>query len=350
VTDWAKNHENVRVVIITSSRADPRWTPDELSDYDVEVFVRDLEPFIAGDEWLRVFGETMVKNPHKQELAEVIITAHPDGSRKIDGNAGCMVIFDDEERIDFGIFLVSVIEDDIRTHGGYWNDMGYRILVDKDGMTEGAVPPTYQQYDTEPPSEDEFLQAVHSFWWNITYLPKCLYRDQLFFAQRMLNSVREGPLTSVLSWHIGMRRGWKNNPGVHGKHFKEQVDADLWRELEGVFAGAALTDNWRATFKVAEVFSRLAAEVGEGWRSPIQRGWPIGSPATSIRSMSAQMGDCMRSENPHATKPEAPGLLRRPRVGVFTPPVADLLLRAAQCHLFRRWPSQPCEADTPWLA
>ena len=263
VEKWAQGDENVRVVILTSSRAEPRWAVDELSDYDIEVFVRDLEPFLQDDTWLQTFGKTLAKNPYKPELAEVTISTEPDGSRRVEGNAGSMVIFDDGERIDFGIFLVSVIEEDIEEHGGYWNDMGYKVLVDKDGWTNGAVPPSYRQYDTTSPTEDEYLLAIHKFWWNITYMPKCLYRDQLFFAQHMLNNLRQGPLFSILAWHIGMQKDWTNNPGVHGKHFKGQVDAGLWSELEGTFAGADLQANWKATFKIAEVFGDIASAVGD---------------------------------------------------------------------------------------
>ena len=38
---WATSLDDVRTVILTSSRADPRREPDLLSDYDLQVFVRD---------------------------------------------------------------------------------------------------------------------------------------------------------------------------------------------------------------------------------------------------------------------------------------------------------------------
>jgi len=41
VTDWAKDNENVRAVVLTSSRANPQAPVDRLSDYDIELFVRD---------------------------------------------------------------------------------------------------------------------------------------------------------------------------------------------------------------------------------------------------------------------------------------------------------------------
>ena len=290
VTEWARHEDNVRVAILTSSRADPTWAVDELSDYDIELFVRDLEPFLEGDAWLHTFGEILVKDPYKPELTEVTITSRPDGSRQVEGNAGSMVIFTDGERIDFGIMLVSALEDDLQTHGGYFNDMGYRVLLDKDGWTSGAIAPTYRQFDTKPPTEEEFLQVVHGFWWDITYVAKCLYRDQVFLGQRMLNTLRHGPFLSLVSWHLGMLNGWRNNPGALGKNLKEQLAPQLWSELEVTFAGPDAQDNARAMFKMAEIFGRLASDVadhvGHKYPNEIDRG--VTAYLTRIQAMTSR--------------------------------------------------------------
>lgn len=60
---WAAQRANVRAVILTGSRADPRRQPDVLSDYDVEVFVRSVRPFTEDDAWVSDFGEIMVRWP-----------------------------------------------------------------------------------------------------------------------------------------------------------------------------------------------------------------------------------------------------------------------------------------------
>ena len=232
--DWAASHENIRVVILTSSRANPDARVDELSDYDVEVFVRDLQPFKESEHWLDPFGDVMVRKPYDSS------------TWKEDGHIGPMVIFTDGERIDFNIDLLSALQKDI-AKGEFEGHC--RVLVDKDGVTDGVEAlqfggGDYSGFWTQPPSEAEYLETIHSFWWNIAYVPKCLYRDQLFFAQRMLNHQRHGNFATVLAWHIGVQREWRNNPGVHGRHFKDQVDATLWSELENTFAGADLSENW----------------------------------------------------------------------------------------------------------
>ena len=273
VTEWARHEDNVRVAILTSSRADPTWAVDELSDYDIELFVRDLEPFLEGDAWLHTFGEILVKDPYKPELTEVTITSRPDGSRQVEGNAGSMVIFTDGERIDFGIMLVSALEDDLQTHGGYFNDMGYRVLLDKDGWTSGAIAPTYRQFDTKPPTEEEFLQVVHGFWWDITYVTKYLRRDEFYFAKWMLDAhLHHHFLFTLLSWYAGAACDWSSNPGARGRWLSKILERETWEDVLETFAGPDPEDNWQAMHAMAETFGRIGAELGEklGYDYPAQ--------------------------------------------------------------------------------
>jgi aminoglycoside 6-adenylyltransferase len=272
VTEWAEENENVRAVVLTSSRANPHAPVDLLSDYDIELYVGDLRPFL-NDQWPETFGEVLVREPYTWELTEITVTENPDGSSRIEGNAGCMVIYRDAPRIDFTILLTEVLEEDIARHGGYVNDMGYEILLDKDGLTGNAVPPTYSEYWTRRPNESEYQEVVHHFWWDITYVAKYLHRGELFFAKYMLDgSLHHHYLRTVISWHIGMRSQWQSNPGAFGRWFEKQLDPDIWADIEATFAGADAEENWDAMFKMAEVFGRLASEAGVhlGYAYPIE--------------------------------------------------------------------------------
>ena len=63
VTDWANEMENVRGVMLTSTRTNPNAMVDALSDYDIELFVEDFQPFLEGDKWLEAFGDILVRTP-----------------------------------------------------------------------------------------------------------------------------------------------------------------------------------------------------------------------------------------------------------------------------------------------
>ena len=140
VTDWARDNENVRVMILTSTRANPNAPVDILSDYDIKLFVKDLQPFLEGDKWLETFGEIMVRDPYRPVEFE---------------SKQCvwrLVMFKDAPRIDFHINLLEVLEADISpdrdpppapARGSAselpeYYDMGYEILLDKDGIAPGT--------------------------------------------------------------------------------------------------------------------------------------------------------------------------------------------------------------------
>ncbi len=287
VVEWARLDPNIRVVILTSTRANPNAEVDELSDYDIELYVEDLEPFLEAD-WPGAFGEVLVREPYKPELSAVSISKRPDGSRQIEGNAGCMVIFKDAPRIDFCIELTSVIRAYVAKEGGYCEDMGFRVLLDKDGLAEPVIQPTYTQYNTTRPTQGDYEELVYHFWWDVTYVAKMLFRDELFFAKRILDfSLHHHYLKTAIAWYIGMNNNWSSNPGNMGRWFKKQLDPEIWSDIEATFAGADLEENWAAMFKTAEVFERLASEVGRvlGFAYPFQLGWDVTQYLTEIKAL-----------------------------------------------------------------
>src|SRR5574339_481793 len=57
---WAEHKASIRAMLLTSTRAVPNATVDELSDYDVVLFVEDVHPFHEDRRWLDYFGEVLV--------------------------------------------------------------------------------------------------------------------------------------------------------------------------------------------------------------------------------------------------------------------------------------------------
>ena len=250
VVGWAEPNETVRAAVMTSSRTQPGREADFLSDYDIEVFVANLEPFASDDEWLRPFGPIMVRWPRRPRA-----TCHEDGITRL-------VHFTDGARIDFQILPVGSLKPEAY-------DDGYRVLIDKDGLTSALGEPTYTMYHVRKPTREEYEEVVHDFWWDATYVPKCLWRDELPFATHMHGTwLREKFLNAVIEWHIGLNHDWAVNPGVHGRWFKRYLDAETWADYEATFASADLEDRWRAFFALVALMRRLAKEVGEALGYP----------------------------------------------------------------------------------
>lgn len=64
---WCEANPNVRTVVLTSSWARNDDSRDALSDYDLELYVRDGTPFGESDSWLEQPGEVLVRWPLGRE-------------------------------------------------------------------------------------------------------------------------------------------------------------------------------------------------------------------------------------------------------------------------------------------
>ena len=63
--NWSENNELIRAAIMTSSRASKTAEIDFLSDYDIELYVSEIDSFRKSDDWLSPFGKVMVRRPYK---------------------------------------------------------------------------------------------------------------------------------------------------------------------------------------------------------------------------------------------------------------------------------------------
>lgn len=245
VTEWSRQNELVRAAILTSSRANPERETDILSDYDIELFVKDIEPFRQSDAWLYNFGNVMVRWPFTPRSGEPC------------AEITRLVIFSDAVRIDFQIHRAAEVAPD-----AYDDD--YKVLLDKDGLLSLLRPPTHTEHLVMKPTREQYETLVNEFWWNAHYVPKYLWRDELPFAAGMLGqSVRDEYLHTMIRWFIGLQNDWSVNTGVCGRKFKRYLDDQTWQEYESTFARAAIQEQWHAFFNSVNLFRRLAMLVGD---------------------------------------------------------------------------------------
>lgn len=240
--DWGEKNDSVRAIILTGSRTDPHAIVDALSDYDIELYVEDIRPFM-NDEWLSFFGEVMVKWPLRP-----MSTFDRDWITRL-------VLFDNEVRMDFQITSKKCLDS-----SAY--DTGLRVLVDKHGLTREVNEATFSRYIITRPDRDDYEALVNAFFWDATYVAKHLWRDEIYFAKYMLDcQVRFEHLRRIIEWYVSARNDWSVTAGYYGRLFKRYIDPETWAELEATFADADLENNWQAFFNLLELFRKLAAYV-----------------------------------------------------------------------------------------
>ena len=258
---WAAAQPDVRAVIITSSRVRPGGPVDLLSDYDIIIAVTDTERFTGDRDWMQGYGRLMVLWGDQSELYGL-----PTYFRG--------AIYADYVKVDWSIWPVALLErvaaapslPDVL-------DVGYKVLLDKDGRTAGWPPPSYRAHIPLPPTEAEYLAVVEEFWWASTYVAKSLWRDELAFARFCLDQdLRLSTVRKMLEWRIELDHDWSVKPGVLGRGLKKLLPAGTWAELEATYTGADLEENWAALFRMAALFRRVSGEVAEalGYAYPMR--------------------------------------------------------------------------------
>lgn len=248
--DWAKSNEEIRTIILTNSRAKLEASKDLFSDYNVELLVKDLQPFLS-DEWVGNFGAIISLRPLKAVVNENWVTR--------------LVLYEDGVRIYFQISTnesVKQLTKASRLPPEY--DNGYKVLLDKDNLTHGIKPSSYSAFVTKKPTEEDYTKLMNDFWWNAIYVAKNLWRNELYSSKFMLDNVIRFSLLfqKVTEWYIGVQHGWNVNPNKSGRWLKNYLDMQTWMDLEMIFAEANKEDNWKAMFRSADLFKQLGVEVG----------------------------------------------------------------------------------------
>jgi len=250
---WADEQQLIRAVILTSSRAIPHAALDLFSDYDVILVLQSIEPFYIDRTWLEVFGPvlTVYRNP--------LIEDH--GQQR----SAYVVQYETGLKIDFNLWPVELLQQitsSERLPPEF--DAGYKILVDKDGLTTALTAPTYAAYIPTPPSETHYLELIESFFLDTTYVAKFLWRDDMMAAKHILDhSLKQEHLRPMLEWHAEIDHQWKLKPGPYGRRLKQHVRADLWAELESTYCGLEIEENWEALFRTIALMRRVATDVGQ---------------------------------------------------------------------------------------
>jgi aminoglycoside 6-adenylyltransferase len=253
LTRWAEDQPDVRAMILTSSRAIPHAPADVFSDYDVILVVHDVQPFYEDRAWLEAFGSVLVVyrdplQPHYGFPKSCYVTQYDNGLK-----------------IDFTLWPVEILRrivSDPQLPDEF--DAGYRVLLDKDHLTDGLKAPTYRAYIPAPPTETEYRDLVEGLFHEATYVAKYLWRDDLMAAKLMLDhAMKQDHLRPMLEWRLEIDHEWSLKPGLYGRGLKKRLSPDLWAEVENTYTGAGLEENWEVMFRTIALFRNVAIEVGD---------------------------------------------------------------------------------------
>ncbi|MET1005430.1 MAG: aminoglycoside 6-adenylyltransferase, partial [Propionibacteriaceae bacterium] len=141
---WAAGRADVRALLITSTRVVPGAQVDAYSDYDVILVVDEVRAMLEDTAWLTDFGEVLIAYWDPLEVDPAT------GAERV----GSIVNYTDGLKIDFSLWSPQTFAE--VTAGPDPDpelDAGYRVVLDKDGLTTELPPPTFRSYIPARPDE-----------------------------------------------------------------------------------------------------------------------------------------------------------------------------------------------------
>jgi aminoglycoside 6-adenylyltransferase len=154
-------------------------------------------------------------------------------------------------------------------------------------------PPSYRAHIPSRPTEARYQALVEEFWWSTTYVAKSLWRDELFFARRIVDDdLRQATLRPMLEWRIEIDHEWALKPGVFGRGLKKLLPPDTWLALERTYVGPEIEENWESLFQLTALFRQVAREVGDalGYAYPREVDEHVSAYLNEIRALPREAG------------------------------------------------------------
>lgn len=257
ILSYARQDENIRVVVLNGSRANPAIRKDLFQDYDIVYFVEDMQPLIRNRDLVAYFGELMIL-----QLPDDMGTGLLPGSNRY----GYLMQFTDGNRIDLSICALDSLETAII------KDSLTKVLLDKDGRVQDLADASDLDYRPKRPTRKMFEECCNEFWWVTPYVAKGLWRQELLYARYMLDCLLRGELMKMLEWYFGIQTGFSRSMGKQGKFLKEVLESSDWMMLEATFPDSTFENIWEALFVMGSLFRKIAVDVGDhfGFVYPFQ--------------------------------------------------------------------------------
>jgi aminoglycoside 6-adenylyltransferase len=257
---WAARQPLVRALVLESSRANPDATLDALSDYDVLLVVAELTTFLRDEPWLSALDDPLVTFRDAKTVRDSETYMR-------------LVLYQDGTKVDYAIWPADLLRQVVADQRlPDLLDWGYRVLLDKDGLTAGLPAPTRRAHIPPRPTAEEYQALVEEFWWETSYVAKNLWRDDVLHAKYSLEVVmKQELLVRMLEWRVEVDHDWTWKPGPVGRGLTRHLPPALWPALAATYVGTDLAQNWDALFATTDLFRQVASDVARalGYAYPI---------------------------------------------------------------------------------
>jgi aminoglycoside 6-adenylyltransferase len=245
VSDWAAEQEDVHALVLVGSQARADAPADRWSDLDLILLLDDPAPYTEDARWIEEFGRPVV----------TFLEA------TLDGHWERRVLYESGEDVDFVLFPSTVLERlEASENAAGLLRRGYRVLVDRIGVSERLAAIAERPIGFDPPTSQELTELASDFWYHALWTAKKLRRGEVFTALDCLDGYMKARLVTLLGWHARVV-----DPSVdtwHGGRFLERwADPGALAALERAYARYDLRDVLRALWETIDLWQALEEEI-----------------------------------------------------------------------------------------
>ena len=249
----AQEDERVKAIYMNGSRTNKNVPKDIFQDYDVVYVVTDTKPFIADKDWINQFGEIwFMQYPDE----------HPDYPSDKDNFYGWLMQLKDGNRIDLHVESIQHAKDHIA------DDKLCKILFDREKILPDVPEATDEDYFVKKPSGKQFLCTCTEFWWCLNNVAKGLWREELPYANDMINFCVRKQLEKVISWQIGIKTDFSVSVGKSAKYMYKWFPKEKYEAYLSTYTCGNVADCWVSVFKMVDLFTPVARFVAENLEYP----------------------------------------------------------------------------------
>jgi len=244
VSDWASERKDVQALVVVGSQARADVPADRWSDLDLIFLLDDPTPYTEDASWIEEFGRPAV----------TFLEA------TLDGHWERRVLYESGEDVDIVLFPASVLDRlEASENAAGLLRRGYRVLLDRLGVSERLAAIAGRPSVEEPPTQRELSELASDFWYHALWTTKKLRRGEVFTALECLDAYMKARLVTLLGWHARAV-----DPSVdtwHGGRFLERwADPGALAALERAYARYDVRDVARALWETIDLFQGLEEE------------------------------------------------------------------------------------------
>lgn len=245
IAQWARTNADIRALVVTGSLARHDGTPDQFSDLDLQVIVRNLQRFTANDDWLHDFKDVWIRLPLIQDLPYRLVWFR--GGIKVDFQ---FIPLSDIHAI---ILSAELTDEYMR---------GYHVVIDKDDLFRGLPPSPRLFPQPAPPTAALVEESINEFWFEAIHVAQFLRRRE-FWVVKHRDWTMKKSLLRLLEWHAHCTSKEPVNTWQLGKHITAWADEEAAKALAGIWGGWTAQSLWEALFVQLTLFRRLTRELAQ---------------------------------------------------------------------------------------